>query len=447
MAINIVYALTRNVYEWILPSIKSLVKYNKDVRIFILAEDDELPFELLTPVEVINVSGQKYFTDGSVNYNNIFTYINLLKVRYPTLLPVDKVIHLDIDTIVCDSLDDMFNADLHGKWFGAVPEYNGKYKPFGDVYYNMGVAVINLDQMRKDGIEQVMQDYLNSVSQPWADQDAWNKYGLENSKIVEIDTRYNESPVTDYTDNPAIVHYCSIRNWFTNRDMFRVEYLDKYRNSTPRMRVLVAVPTYENIYPDTFRSIFQLYRGGHEVDFDFFRGYDVANARNQIARATIERGYDYVLMVDNDEVLPKDALLNLLETEQGYPRGHSMVIGYCLSRPANSPNMSGRTIAFKFNGRDYLADDAYTAEEFEKLKKEGQYRVQIRGAGLGCALIHRSIFEKMTYPYFKWVLYDNGSQLSEDLFFSEKFKEIKTPIFVDTRVVCGHLMRYIGWPV
>lgn len=211
------------------------------------------------------------------------------------------------------------------------------------------------------------------------------------------------------------------------------------------MNILIAVPTYENIYPDTFKSIYQLDKGGHNVDFDFVRGYDVACARNNIAKLTLDRNYDYVLMVDNDEVLPNDALVNLLETEQSYPLGHNMAVGYCLSRPTNNANTSGRTTAFKFGGRDYVVEDAYTANELKQLRDSGAIRVQIRGSGLGCALIHRSIFEKMEYPYFKWVQYSNGSQLSEDLYFCEQFPSINVPIFMDTRVACGHMMRHIAY--
>ena len=224
---NIVYALTRNVYEWMIPSITSLMEHNPEANVFVLCEDDEL--SLPYPVNVINVSGQTYFPETGVNYKNAFTYINLLKVRYPSILDIDKVIHLDIDTIVCDSLQGMWDTDLTNKWVGAVQEYRGWYKPFGNVYYNMGVAVLNLEQMRRDGIEQMMQNYLNNVKQPWADQDAWNKYGLEQNKIVPIDLRYNENVMTGNTRSPAIVHYCSVRDWFTSTDMYRVEYLNKYR--------------------------------------------------------------------------------------------------------------------------------------------------------------------------------------------------------------------------
>lgn len=226
---NIVYAMTHHVYKWILPSLRSLAATNPKANVFILAEDDELPFDLPMNVRVINVADQNYFPKDGVNYNNSYKYINLLKVRYPSILPVDKVIHLDIDTIICDSLEGMWETDLKGKWFGAVPEIQTWYKPFGKDYYNMGIAVINLAQMRKDGIEKEMQWYLNTVKQPFADQDAWNLYGLGSEKIVPLDVRWNEAIPTGRTENPAIVHYCGIREWFTDRNIARVEYLNKYR--------------------------------------------------------------------------------------------------------------------------------------------------------------------------------------------------------------------------
>ena len=224
---NIAYAMTKNVYSMILPSLRSLKATNPKAKVFILAEDDELPIELPMPATVINVRDQKYFPEDGVNYHNMFSYINLLKVRYPSILSVDKVIHLDIDTIICDDLMPLWKTDLKEKWFGACPEYLGTYKPFGDPYYNMGVAVINLKQMRTDGAEEPMTEYLNTVKQPWADHDAWNKYGQD--KAREIDVRYNESCKTGETDNPAIIHFCSIGDWYTNPIMYRVKFLNQYK--------------------------------------------------------------------------------------------------------------------------------------------------------------------------------------------------------------------------
>lgn len=226
---NVVYSVTRNFYEKIVPSVRSLLEYNKDVRLFVCAEDDELDVELPIRPEVINVSGQTWFAPDSINYRNRFTYINLIKVVYPSLLPVDRVLHMDADAIVCYDLTPFYDTNLDGKWIAAVDEVQGTYHPFGDNYFNMGVAVINLEQMRTDQIEPVLVEYLNRSKQPWADQDAWNKFGIEQGKFVSVPVRYNENFATGETETPAIVHYCGVSDWWTRRHMKRGEYLDRWR--------------------------------------------------------------------------------------------------------------------------------------------------------------------------------------------------------------------------
>lgn len=227
---NIVYAITRNVYEWAVPSIKSLAEHNPKARVFMLAEDDEFPYELPINVEMVNVSDQTYFPDIATHRKDAFGgYINHLKIWYSKFLPVNKVIHLDIDTIICDNLDGLWKTDVSGKWFAAVPENQKWYLPFGDKYYNTGVVLFNLAQLRKDKPQQEMTDLLLNTGQPFADQNAWNKFGVERNKIAELELRYNESRVTGMTDNPAIVHFCSIPDWWKNKKMERREYLDAYR--------------------------------------------------------------------------------------------------------------------------------------------------------------------------------------------------------------------------
>ena len=226
---NVVYSISGNYHDYIIPSVKSLVEHNPDVNLFIITETDEvlgLPYD----AKVINVSNQKLISKHSINYYNRFTYLNLLKVYYPTLLPVDKVLHLDADTIVCENLDLLDALYMGDNWVAAVPEIQTWYRPFGDRYYNMGVALINLEQMRKDNIEKVMGKYLSDIKQPFADQDAWNKYGIEYGKFIEIPNRYNSSIACGYVwDDPAIVHLCGYSDWWNNPNIPQQEYVERYK--------------------------------------------------------------------------------------------------------------------------------------------------------------------------------------------------------------------------
>ena len=226
---NVVYVVTRDYHEKIVPSVRSLVEYNKDVNLFVVTEGDDLTVDLPVKATVVNVSDQTWFGPDGINYRNRFTYINLIKVCYASLLPVDKVMHLDADTIICDDLTPFYDTNLDRKWIAAVDEVKGSYHPFGDNYFNMGVAVINLEQIRQDNIEPVLVEYLNKVKTPWADQDAWNRYGIDQAKFVSVPVRYNENFATGETDNPAIVHYCGVTDWWNNTRR-RGEYLRRWRS-------------------------------------------------------------------------------------------------------------------------------------------------------------------------------------------------------------------------
>lgn len=213
------------------------------------------------------------------------------------------------------------------------------------------------------------------------------------------------------------------------------------------MKILIAVPTFESIFPDTFKSIYGLDGGEHELVFDFIRGYDCATARNKIAQAAMDEGADYVLMVDNDVVLPEDAITNMTDDLK------DVCLGYYAHRDADNI-YRGRTCVCKLlqeNGERYFnypLESEYSAGELATLRENGTHKVQIHGGGMGCAFINVDLFRNLKYPWYDWVNYadDNRGMLSEDLFFCELCRKAGIPIFTDTRVACGHVLRRIQWP-
>ena len=225
--VNVVYSLSRNLYPWLKPSITSLLEHNRDAKIFVLAEDDELPFEIPCEHEILNMSGQQIFPPDGPNMRSEFTYMAMLRVCTPELIQAERVIQLDVDTIVCDSLAPIWETDLDGKWLAWAPEILGRYKPFGREYYNFGVAVLNLRQLRKDRAPEYMVKTLNSIQLRFLDQDTMNMFALPD-KTVDLPIRYNECFCCGHTDNPAIVHFAGYPDWMTNRAMPRREYLDRY---------------------------------------------------------------------------------------------------------------------------------------------------------------------------------------------------------------------------
>ncbi len=237
-----VYSGTRNLYPHMVTAAKSLIANSGVTKIYLLIEDDGFPYEVPDIVETVNVSGQGWFGKGCVNIKTQFSYMALLRVCYAKLFPkVDRILQLDVDTIVTDDVDALWKMDMGSAWFAAVcepPRYVGTgdnrhrtdYKPWGERYYNIGVAMFNLKQIRADRIDDKLIHVLNTEKLPYIDQDAWDKYG--NDRCIDLDRRYNECMVTGYTDNPAIVHYAGYGNGWIDPDYTecpRLEHARKYR--------------------------------------------------------------------------------------------------------------------------------------------------------------------------------------------------------------------------
>ena len=212
------------------------------------------------------------------------------------------------------------------------------------------------------------------------------------------------------------------------------------------MRILIAIPTFETIFPDTYQSVWNLDRGGHEVSFEFVRGYDCATARNKIVQKALDIGADYVLMVDNDVVLPRGVLLDMLDDPV------DVCLGYYAHRGEDNL-YHGRTSVCKLyqpDGKKYFnypLESEYTAQEMKELRDAGEKKIRIHGGGMGCALIRTEVFRIINYPWYDWVNYadEHRGMLSEDLFFCEQCRYKEIPVYTDVRAGCGHILRHIQW--
>lgn len=215
------------------------------------------------------------------------------------------------------------------------------------------------------------------------------------------------------------------------------------------MKIQIAVPSFDerSVFGAVFKALWYLEDGGHELHLDLVSGYDVATARNKMVQNALDAERDFVLMVDSDTVLPQDALIQMLDDPV------DVCLGFYAHR-GNDNLYSGRTNICKLydeNGIKYFnypLESEYTAEEMRALRESGMYKVVVHGGGMGCALIRTDVFRRLRYPWYDWVNYadDNRGMLSEDLFFCELCRKAKIPIYTDTRVGCGHILRHCQWP-
>ena len=189
------------------------------------------------------------------------------------------------------------------------------------------------------------------------------------------------------------------------------------------MKILIAVPTFETIQPEVFKAIYEL-KSEHELHFDFMKGYDCAVARNNIAKNVLAHGYDYVLMVDSDTIVPPDTLDLMLDPPV------DVVLGFCPRKNTKD----GKSAIIKLGSASYR-DSFYYSELSDE-------RIKVKGGGFACALIKATVFNELDYPYFQYVTNEDYSTLSEDFFFCQQAAMYGIDIWADPRVKCGHLARY-----
>lgn len=189
------------------------------------------------------------------------------------------------------------------------------------------------------------------------------------------------------------------------------------------MRILIAIPTFETIQPEVFKAVYDLHSAGHELSFDFVKGYDCAVARNKIS--VLAKGtYDYVLMVDSDTIIPPDTLELMLDTD----------VDVCLGVCPRKNTKEGETAMVKMTDMSYR--DFYHYDELPAEKTE------VKGGGFACALIKTTVLTALDYPYFQYVTNEDCSTFSEDFYFCQHARLYGYQIIMDPRVKCGHLARY-----
>lgn len=183
-----IYAGTRNIYLDMVVSAKSLLYHNGADRVIFLTEDDEFPVQLPDCISCVNVSGQQYFRPDGPNYTCQWTYMVMMRTALAKLFPdLHRVLVLDHDTIIRQPLDELWDTNLDGYYFALVEEnfINQRSHP----YYNFGVALHNLDELRKDNADDTIINAVNNVYFAYCEQDAVNS--LCKKKILALPTKFN----------------------------------------------------------------------------------------------------------------------------------------------------------------------------------------------------------------------------------------------------------------
>ena len=186
-----IYAGTRNIYHDMVVSAKSLLFHHGADRIVFLIEDDTFPEPLPDCITTMNVSNQQFFLPSGPNFRCHWTYMVMMRAALSKLFPnLDRILALDHDTIIHAPIDYLWNIDLTDYYYALVEEKQIRIRRHP--YFNFGVAVHNLAQIRKDKIDDTIIQSLNTTRFDFCEQDAVNSACYKH--ILALPPEYNAMP-------------------------------------------------------------------------------------------------------------------------------------------------------------------------------------------------------------------------------------------------------------
>ena len=203
------------------------------------------------------------FTSMPVNLSGQRANISLAsyyRLFVSDVLPdtIHKVLYLDCDMIICQSLRDLWNENMTDWGLAAVPDLHHDNVHFtnrlqydvSDGYFNGGLLLINLDYWRSNHMKEMFVNYIAEQydSLYFHDQDVLNYFFHDSKKELPIKWNFQtvflwkdsfcfisckyHSEIEESYQNPGIIHYTEDKPWYKNSPNPMKEYFYKYRDMT-----------------------------------------------------------------------------------------------------------------------------------------------------------------------------------------------------------------------
>ena len=197
------------------------------------------PFNNLIDFISVDEDTVKHSTAVECSYYPRYVFYRLFAFRFLSL-EIHKILYLDCDIIIRDSLSPLWEIDISNYGIAGVPDvtegdvrhYNRLQYPSKYGYINAGVILMNLDYWRRNNVGNRIVEVLKKHSEKLAfhDQDVLNMV-FYNSKI-HISIKYNVQSGFYYKKNyftfeylkykddleksrtcPTILHLCGPQPW------------------------------------------------------------------------------------------------------------------------------------------------------------------------------------------------------------------------------------------
>lgn len=209
-------------------------------------------------------------------------------------------------------------------------------------------------------------------------------------------------------------------------------------------KVAVAIPTEGHTLPEAYDNhLVNCFRlGGIQerwryekrnprYEFSWFTAGRMLTqmAREKLISVAIQSNMDFVVMYDDDMLLPPDMVVRLLEDMEAHPEIDVLApLAFMRSSPHYAVMYSVKEGYDPIRKVDYYINQWVVNYPKDKL-------VECDAIGMGAVIIRMSMVKKMKAPYFM-----STSATGEDIFFCVNAKkQANARIFMDTRIKLGHL--------
>lgn len=218
-------------------------------------------------------------------------------------------------------------------------------------------------------------------------------------------------------------------------------------------RVAVAYCHYGSVAADFSSALmglfnYDVHHGRHWDCMIQAKGAYIAMERNDLVTAFLrDRSAHWMLQLDNDVIFPEDTIERMLDLADPdvAPIVAALYLGPLQPYPGNREAI------------EYLPLWTHANEEGERYPVMSvdfsQDLMPIQTCGMGCTLIHRSVFERMEEAYgddpWHWYAHDviEGNRCGEDISFCCRARALGVPIWGAPNIRCGHIKSHVLHPL
>lgn len=193
-------------------------------------------------------------------------------------------------------------------------------------------------------------------------------------------------------------------------------------------KILIGVPSNRDLSKDFVASLLPLAAQVGVNNLVFMQNGMINQCRDSIVRYAADRGYEYIMWLDDDMIVPPDAIAKLLAHKK------DIVSGLYFGR--------GNYLPLMFD----IDEEEQDGETFYEFKNHKEYKdndlMKVDAIGFGCVLTKVETLVRMWNDERDGIggtCFDFIGGLGEDLSFGIRCRQCGVETWVDTSIKCGHI--------